>query len=115
VWRNGVVSPDSMPHRGTRISTDTLKSDWAQQTNSYVLLCQGSTDEALVGVEYVSPIEVAKYQTITIRSELQKLLDKYKKTWEMICSGHYFHNLSLEESKARAEFLRVPENRILYR
>lgn len=115
IWRNGQYSGDTCRHGNFVISPERLKSDWAQQLMTYVLLCQGSCDEAIVGIEYLTPQEVTKYRTITLKNELTKIIEKYKTAWTMICAGHYFWGTTLEENAVQIEKYSNPEFRILFR
>lgn len=98
-----------MMWKGILINTgqtlDMVKTDWAQQLTIYMWLCGEpvGTEECLASIDQIVGKEprFAEHRC-KISVQFQKeVFAKAQDAWNCITSGHYFQDLSLEDSKKR--------------
>ena len=113
---NGGQHKDAMCHtkNGVLINyahpLELVDTTWADQLSIYGWLCGME-----IGSDFITAIDqiccaqgtfrVAEHRTTVSKHHQQKLFDYAQELWDRILSGHFFTELTLEESKAKCSQL----------
>lgn len=95
---------------------DMVKVDWAQQLAIYMWLCgedvgtedcAGSIDQIVCkpGSNVLPDLHFAEHRSKISKTFQLGVFNKAREAWNCITSGHYFQDMSLEDSKKRCEML----------
>lgn len=95
---------------------DMVKVDWAQQLAIYMWLCgedvgtedcAGSIDQIVCtpGSKVFPDLRFAEHRSKISKSFQLDVFNKARDAWMCITSGHYFTDMTLEESKKRCQML----------
>lgn len=118
---HNMAHPDTIirEYKGMRIGSHFLEEvdpEWADQLATYAwLMGEPVGSETIVGIDqlccadsgtqYLPMIRVAQHRARISENWQFGLLKRYQDLWNRITSGHYFSDLSLEESIARCKEL----------
>lgn len=115
-----------MSHHGFQIATHYLEDvdhQWATQLGTYGwLLGEKVGADFICGIDQLACahsgikdkplIRVAQHRARISETFQMETLARYQRLWQLINSGHFFQELTIEESKARCEMLDKNELKI---
>lgn len=94
---------------------ESCSSDYADQLllYSWMLSSEPGDEDVVLGIEEIvakpgKPVPTLRYARHRAQSKKDyqlRLLERIQKVWERVSSGHFFPEMSLEESNARCEVL----------
>lgn len=95
---------------------DMVKTDWAAQLSIYMWLCGEpvGTEDCAVSIDQIvcrpgtgvyPGLRFAEHRCKVSKAFQHDLYERAQKAWHRITCGHYFEDMSLEDSKKRCEQL----------
>ncbi len=107
--KDAIILIDRGIHYNAMCGFEEIKPDWADQLSTYAALVGATGDDWILGIEQIvnnaGVLRVASHRAKVGIEWQTNLMKRYKELWERITSGHFFSNLTLEQSKARCETL----------
>lgn len=91
-------------------SFEQNKRQWATQLHTYGLLFDSPDSLVMIDQIYRSrsgELKLAKYRSYLSDPFKQEVEERYHNAWNMIKKGHYFPNLSFEDSQGKCRILEM--------